>query len=488
MRKPSKSLLLVMLRLLRTFSWILMIGLLLVLYPITYTISGESMSTGAKALPTSENGDEEKFVSWVIANAIRLDSLDWTKIDLKDLSFLDDALQGKRIVYLGEADHYVHEKYDYRLILIRYLFERGWRHIGNEMGRSDGKRIDQFIATGDPSHLDRVAIYGYRGALRSDRNDYAKGIARIALAKSKEWREALFAEERWFAHQLRNLSETRVHGSPRIEFFGFDYDPLAGGGYEDAEAVLAPYKADSTIAQIRKRLARVKNESIDDEIARLNRVVDYIQSKRSSLQHLMGADHYNELLNSLLCLRDSFRVVKVNGYDVTPSVRIEALKDRERSMFRQVKEKISKLKPEEKIILMGHNTHLSKDYTTLRFGPMNASNPSWPTIGTFVAKLLPGQVYSIWMLYDHGRHSDLFCPEESCPVESNKDRVEYLLSQASARVFLLPLFPSDRRNKFLDENRNFICNGCDGLYANGILTRQADLVFFIREVTQLRPR
>lgn len=73
-------------------------------------------------------------------------------------------------------------------------------------------------------------------------------------------------------------------------------------------------------------------------------------------------------------------------------------------------------------------------------------------------------------------------------MESNKDRVEYLLSQASARVFLLPLFPSDRRNKFLDENRNFICNGCDGLYANGILTRQADLVFFIREVTQLRPR
>ena len=80
--------------------------------------------------------NEDRWVEWIKKNAVQLDTLDPFEVDPAVLSFLDPLLEGKRIVFLGEPDHYIHEKYDYRLLLIKYLYQKGWRHIGMEMGRS----------------------------------------------------------------------------------------------------------------------------------------------------------------------------------------------------------------------------------------------------------------------------------------------------------------------------------------------------------------
>src|SRR5262245_32561921 len=53
-----------------------------------------------------------------------------------------DAIATKRVVFLGEPDHYIQEKYEMRLAFLRRLFARGWRRIGMEMGRSDGAHVD----------------------------------------------------------------------------------------------------------------------------------------------------------------------------------------------------------------------------------------------------------------------------------------------------------------------------------------------------------
>ena len=50
------------------------------------------------------------------------------------LERFDEALKGKRIVYLGEMDHFVAERMEFRLMLIRELSRRGFRRIGLEMG------------------------------------------------------------------------------------------------------------------------------------------------------------------------------------------------------------------------------------------------------------------------------------------------------------------------------------------------------------------
>ncbi len=38
------------------------------------------------------------------------DPLDGMNADIEKLSFLDDLLAYKRVVYLGEEDHWIHEK------------------------------------------------------------------------------------------------------------------------------------------------------------------------------------------------------------------------------------------------------------------------------------------------------------------------------------------------------------------------------------------
>lgn len=72
---------------------------------------------------------------------------------------LMDTIAAKRVVFLGEPDHYIHEKYAMRLAFLRRLFARGWRRIGMEMGYSDGAHIDAYLESGDERELDRVGIY-----------------------------------------------------------------------------------------------------------------------------------------------------------------------------------------------------------------------------------------------------------------------------------------------------------------------------------------
>ena len=74
--------------------------------------------------------DERNFVDWAAERAIRFETLDWRQVDSAHLSVLDEALDGKRFVYLGESDHFMDEKNDFRMILIRYLATTGFRAIG----------------------------------------------------------------------------------------------------------------------------------------------------------------------------------------------------------------------------------------------------------------------------------------------------------------------------------------------------------------------
>ena len=41
---------------------------------------------------------------------MQLDTLEWSENDSSSFAFLDQALEGKRIVFLGESDHFVAER------------------------------------------------------------------------------------------------------------------------------------------------------------------------------------------------------------------------------------------------------------------------------------------------------------------------------------------------------------------------------------------
>src|SRR5258708_3582178 len=116
---------------------------------------------------------------------------------------ISDALvAGKRFAFIGEPDHFIHEKYAYRLAMLKYLAGRGFTHLGEELGASDAMRINRFIATGDESQLERVTIYGYSGTSRTDRDDTPTGI--LSASFGDAYPTALSpAEPKRFAHGLR---------------------------------------------------------------------------------------------------------------------------------------------------------------------------------------------------------------------------------------------------------------------------------------------
>ena len=146
----------------------------------------------------------EDFRAYAAERAIAFKDLEAVEENASRLSILDPLIAGKRFAYIGESDHFIHEKYAYRLAMLNYLATRGFTHLGEEIGASDGMRIARFVETGDESQLDRVTIYGYSGASRSDRDDTPTGILRHSFGDA--YPTAQFAaEQKRFAHGIRKI-------------------------------------------------------------------------------------------------------------------------------------------------------------------------------------------------------------------------------------------------------------------------------------------
>ena len=249
------------------------------------------------------------FQAWARERAAVFDPLDGRDADIEKLSFLDGPLRGKQVVYLGEEDHWIHEKSDYRLTMLRYLISRGWRYIGEELGWSDGIRIDGYLATGDESYLEKIAAYGYEGAVRTDREDKATGI--LGSAREAYPVAAFKAEQLRLVRALREINGSREAGADRVRYCGFDIDTVAGGGYEDAEALLRPFERELPVHAVLASLERVRGETIEEEIRRLNGVMEAMGRAAPRLRELLGAQRYRILQENILTLRDSLEFNRI---------------------------------------------------------------------------------------------------------------------------------------------------------------------------------
>jgi hypothetical protein len=359
------------------------------------------------------------------------------------------------------------------MILIRHLFERGFRHIGMEMGLADGKGVDRYLETGDEKHLERLTVLGYKGFQRPDR-DYE--VAGFVAMKNPEFRTRFQNAETWFFRQVRSLNASLDDGQPRLRWFGYDVDVFPGKGYEDARQLLEPHASEPKVKRILDRLAWVENETIDEEVARLQEVLEMIDGEEVAL---LGKHGVWDLRRTIRGLRDSLPFFEVARKGPLSGGWLPALVKREKVMHRQMDELLAVLPEGEKIILMGHNLHLCKHSETAYFGAREGDRMKlWRTIGTHVAERLPGEVYAIWLLYDHGRHGNILLEAGFEEVESDPGRIEHLLARAGP-LYFLPFHSNDPREAFLDEDLNFVQNGS---LASGRLLQQADAVFFTAEV------
>jgi erythromycin esterase-like protein len=130
-------------------------------------------------------------------------TFDGERGDLAPFAVLDDLADRARLAYVGEMDHFIAEKYDFRLLCIRYLASRGWRWFGEELAADRGRRVDEYVRTGDDALLEPIAEPPW----------FTEGI----LANDRQPTGALDAAQTRFMQAVRRVA-------PDVRWFGFDAD------------------------------------------------------------------------------------------------------------------------------------------------------------------------------------------------------------------------------------------------------------------------
>lgn len=435
------------------------------------------------------NPRRKAFISWARGSAIELPPCGGHGVVPELSAEFDRLLMGKRFVYVGEADHFNLEKYGYRLMVARELFRRGWRWIGDETGRAMGRRIDYYLETGQHQYLE------YKK--RSSPQDVAAHGRTLDFVKDEGVR---------FAEPLRRISESRPAGTSRLHYFGYDTD-LGGPepAYKDIRLFLAEHKSNRFARDLLQSLERIQQDSTECQLSELDSLVREVILHEKELVGCFDEKMVDEFRQLLVSLLDSVRAVKRRRWAESPRENLKWMARRECAMLRHVMETLAQLPAKEKLILMGHNYHLSKDFTQLRAAPGQNNFWGWVprvkslgysahavvcryssdwmwgcTIGTLLNTLFPEQVVSIWMLYGEGQ---LMGRKGPIPIGIKRDTIESLLAEVGER-FLLPLEGADKQARVLLENANF--RGPRGYYSSGNLCAQADALFFVRRVSASR--
>jgi erythromycin esterase-like protein len=409
---------------------------------------------GAAPAVTAQDGPptEAGFLAWATETAIPL-TLD--RDGAVDADVLAPLVEGKRFVFVGEPDHFITEKYDVRLMFLRALHGLGFRHLGMEMGRADGLRVDRYLETGDEDTLLEVGLYASARRL-VDRRQPLPGF---------------LAEELEYSRALRGLGE----GDERLHYFGYDLDMLPGSGAEDVQARVAGTPAAAEL------LARLDDALDDDDPAEaLARLLVEVRAPGSPFvtgvrdPHLLALDLFS--LSESLWFHERFRD--------NPTLVTDWFVKREQAMFQIMDAQLEELGPDARIVLTGHNMHLGRTWKGARWSELDETAFTlWPTIGHHVTSRFPDEVLAVWMVYDHGEHNPHDAITRAVPVSSLPSSVEALLAQVPHEAFLLPLRSDDPRARWLDGQKTFRVNGGR---AEGPLAQMADALCFVREVHALR--
>ena len=398
----------------------------------------------------------ERFIA---TRAITLPTpLDGALCDLDLLAPLRRRLRASRLVALGELNHFVHEKTDFRLLLARLLISEGWSHFIEELGTSDGFRVDRFLQSGDEGEFTRLPSFGYTAHLRSDRDDRPGGILKTESYPT----EAFVWEQTRFYRGL--LNDTERHGR-QLRLAGIDIDGLPGGAYEDI-ARLIPDDAAPDGAFL-AALRRVPGESVAEERKRL-----------AAALSLLPPDWPCEIAECVQTLSESLEYVALTYSaktydDVRPgmAVRENAMKRR----FAAAKRKFGAAK----LVLMAHALHLAKDDAAIKGGGVGPGGGKVSSLGHWLVNEQKENPFSIWMLYGAGEDSQ---PFETLPRSASFPSATLNAMLARFGRTLL-FFPADAPELFRPPS--VVGHMYNGLIETSLLL-QADAVVFLPRVTPLR--
>jgi len=292
-------------------------------------------------------------------------------------------------------DHFIHEKTDFRLLLIRWLTGLGWRSLAEELSWSDGRRVDRFLNSGREGELERLAGLGYEADLRIDRLDRPTGILKASFD--------LYPVDLFRAEQLRFYRALRQIGGP-WDFHGFDVDALPGGAYADIRRVLAPWASSPRVESWLDGLARIPEETRAQEAARLRG----LELRLDGLADDIDRSSLREARLSLAALADTLDYIDLTYAGLDYASLSPGLARREDILKRQAAA-VADEAPEPGAVFMAHALHLLKDDRL--GGHAGAAGPGGGqarTVGHFLAQERGLRAFSVWLLWGAGEDSQPF--------------------------------------------------------------------------------
>lgn len=281
------------------------------------------------------------------------------------------------VLVLGEFNHFVHEKGDFRIAMAREARRLGFTTWAEELGWSDGRRLARYFESRDETAFDRLSLFGWRGEARSDRDDRPTGIFRAS------WETYPF--------DLMRAEQSRFYRALRPgAFHGFDVAAGHDGGYAD---LFARLEATGAPAAWTRALARQPGETLQAEAARLSALLD---EAPADLDPLARAD--------LSALIDGLTYTALVKDAATYAETSPAMAFREDAMKRRLAD-IRALSP-GKQVLMGHALHLVRDDAAIAApGIVGPGGKRTSSLGHHVGRELGLPMFIVWMIYGGGEDS-----------------------------------------------------------------------------------
>ncbi|HET6874375.1 MAG TPA: erythromycin esterase family protein [Acidimicrobiales bacterium] len=374
-----------------------------------------------------------------------------------------DGIAAADVVFLGEANHFVHEKAEFRLWWLERLAARRRLMVGEELGWFDAGHVARFLATGDPAAIGAAATFGGRAHLRTDRDDTPTGV--------------LAASHRLYPTELFRVEQTRFYEGLRrlpgkVRFFGFDVD-APGAGYGELRRAVA----NAGLIGPAGDLERVEGESLAHEVSRLEALAARLEAQGPD-----GAAG-RQLMVDLGALIGSLSYAAEAG----PAPDYESLRPamarREEIMKRNVEWMLDE-REDRLVVLLGHNFHLVKDDAAI--APSASVGPGGglvPSIGHHVANHLGLRVGAVWMLYGSGEDSQPF-PDLPRVASYPASSLNGVLASAG-RPVLVPAEDAAAACQTSAGGRTRV-----GIMYNLVvpvdLVRAVDIVHFVPSVTPMR--
>jgi erythromycin esterase-like protein len=397
---------------------------------------------------------------WLDAHAVNLDRVTFEPDPgaTERLDAIDRMFAGVRCVFLGETNHFVHEKADFRLWWLRRLAARHRLVVGEELGCVDGLRVAGYLDDGDTSRLDGLATFGDERHRRDDRDDRPTGVLRASF---DAYPTQLFkAEQIRFYRELRTLRPLR--------FAGIDID-APGNGYEELFA--ARERVDAPDA-FWTALACVPGESLAAEADRLEAALAMLTNTAADPAH----DAFCEILRSMIeNLRYTALAHPAPDYEgLRPAMAL-----RESFLKRRVERLWRSLEDDEVLVLLSHAFHLAKDDRRIGRAGVGPGGDQEPSLGHHLVQRLGIDVRSAWLLYGAGADSqpfpdlpnDVAYPATSINAAFGRRERPFVVAVASAADALgLPVGVGHMYNTVVPVH----------------LPSEADALFFIPRVSPMR--